>query len=204
MQNSNIQENMLFGIDEFSLRKIKESDLDILLQWRNSPRIHQMMLTDHLITAEEHKAWFERMRNGQIPWGLVFCYRGNPAGYNGFSIVDIKHQIYAPGSYLGDVHSIPSVSGLFMQFLSKEYAFFKMNAARLDITVLESNWKALKINKFFGYTLNCTSEEYISEKGIHKSLIKGFLTKEQWKTHRQDMMIMLGIDKSNWEKVVFR
>ena len=46
---------------DYHLRPIEERDLRLVLDWRNSPKVHNMMLTDHEITWEEHYTWFKRM-----------------------------------------------------------------------------------------------------------------------------------------------
>lgn len=202
MKETDVQGKVLLGVNEFSFRRIEEVDLDILLQWRNSPRIHRMMLTDHLITREEHRGWFERIRNNQRSRNLMFCYKDVPIGYQGFSVVDSDNGIYSPGSYLGESQKIPPEAGVFMQFLSKEYAFFRLNANQLNVTILECNSKSLKINGFFGYIFNHLDNAAVIKNGMHENIVKGFLTKEKWNVQRLNIMEMLGIDRIKWEKVV--
>lgn len=41
-------------------RKMRESDLDAVLRWRNHPNVRKCMLSQHEITMAEHLAWFKR------------------------------------------------------------------------------------------------------------------------------------------------
>ena len=50
-------------IGDYSICPIEERDLELLLNWRNSERIHSLMLTDHKITWEEHCNWFKKYLN---------------------------------------------------------------------------------------------------------------------------------------------
>lgn len=43
-------------MEEYSVRPLEEKDLRLVLDWRNSERVHSKMLTDHKITWEEHLA----------------------------------------------------------------------------------------------------------------------------------------------------
>lgn len=42
----------------YTLRPLEEKDLPIILEWRNSEKVHSKMLTDHKITWEEYYSWY--------------------------------------------------------------------------------------------------------------------------------------------------
>ncbi len=46
--------------DKSMIRQMVESDLEYVLTWRNHPSIRDYMLTQHEITAKEHRLWFNR------------------------------------------------------------------------------------------------------------------------------------------------
>ncbi|MBQ9478490.1 MAG: GNAT family N-acetyltransferase, partial [Selenomonadaceae bacterium] len=70
-----------FSIGAYAFREIRESDLPLLLEWRNSPRVHSKMLTDHKITWEEHKNWFKRIQDEAREGYFIFTFNGEPVGY---------------------------------------------------------------------------------------------------------------------------
>ena len=47
---------------ETDIRPMTQSDLDMVLAWRNHPAVRQHMLTQHIITPDEHHAWFAMAR----------------------------------------------------------------------------------------------------------------------------------------------
>ena len=51
----------MLSLKELNLRQITVKDLEIMLKWRNSESIRRYMLTDHVITLKEHRAWYQRM-----------------------------------------------------------------------------------------------------------------------------------------------
>ena len=59
-------------MSEYSLRPLEERDLQMVLQWRNSERVHSKMLTDHKIVWEEQFAWFQRIKDNPIKRNLIF------------------------------------------------------------------------------------------------------------------------------------
>ena len=64
----------------YTLRPLEEKDLPIILEWRNSEKVHSKMLTDHKITWEEHYSWYQRMKGQPIKRNLVFEYNETPIG----------------------------------------------------------------------------------------------------------------------------
>jgi UDP-2,4-diacetamido-2,4,6-trideoxy-beta-L-altropyranose hydrolase len=44
------------------LREIQESDLPLLLEWRNQPFVRQNMFNNSIITMDHHRKWYEKMK----------------------------------------------------------------------------------------------------------------------------------------------
>ncbi len=63
-------------MQDYHLRPIEERDLRLVLDWRNSPKVHDMMLTDHEITWDEHYGWFQRMKEQTLKRNFVFEHCG--------------------------------------------------------------------------------------------------------------------------------
>ena len=43
------------------LRKINESDLNLIMEWRMKPEVTRFMYTDPVLTIEHQKAWFREV-----------------------------------------------------------------------------------------------------------------------------------------------
>ena len=83
-------------MSEYSLRPLEERDLQMVLQWRNSERVHSKMLTDHKIVWEEHFAWFQRIKDNPIKRNLIFEFLGRPIGYIGYTEYDEEKGCCSP------------------------------------------------------------------------------------------------------------
>ena len=93
-------------IMNYTLRPLEEKDLSIILDWRNSEKVHSKMLTDHKITWDEHYSWYQRMKEQPIKRNLVFEYKGKPIGYIGYTEFDEENHTCSPGAYLGENGSV--------------------------------------------------------------------------------------------------
>lgn len=170
----------MLSFAEYSVRPITESDLSILLEWRNSDRIHSEMLTTHKITREEHYNWFKINEALSIPMHLIFQYRNRPVGYVGFTDCDDINQRCSIGSYLGEINGVPVDAGVILDYLGITYLFKYTNFNKVWSYVFLSNKRACKLNKFIGYT-----EE-------------GLLREHFWKNNKLEDVYVFAILRSEW------
>lgn len=175
-------------MEEYSIRPIEEKDLPMLLDWRNSERVHSKMLTEHKITWEEHFAWFQRIKENPVKRNLIFELSGRPIGYIGYTEYDEENRSCSPGAYLGEA-DVPIDAGLVLFYMSVEYAFAELGMDRLETSIFKSNKYAMKIDKFLGYKEINGSEEIFIKNGREESAVRIFMTKDDWHVRRQEIYI---------------
>lgn len=183
-----------FSMGAYAFREIREDDLPLLLEWRNSPFIHAKMLTNHKITWEEHLNWFRRISGAPTRLHFMFTCNGQPIGYKGYSDVDFEARTCSGGSYIGELDKCPKDAGIYLFFMSVEYAFTKLGMERFEIDVFASNKKALRLDSFMGYEFDKINGYCVTKDGKQKLVYHGVLTKEKWMTRRVDVAEMLQFD----------
>ena len=60
------------------MRPLEKRDRDMILPWRNDERTRAVAYTDHVISPEEHRAWFERVRTDETSCCLVLEGNSDP------------------------------------------------------------------------------------------------------------------------------
>lgn len=168
---------------EYKLRPIMIKDLHLLLQWRNSERIHSMMLTDHKITWKEHLTWFHRIETDTIKRNFVFEYRGCPIGYVGYTEYDSKRRVCSPGAYLGEIN-VPIDAGIYLFYMTLEYAFSELNMCRVETSIFKRNKKARRINEIFGYKVIPGIQLNYMKHGKREIVIRIAMTRAEWNTNK--------------------
>lgn len=63
------------------LRAINDADLDMLLAWRNSPQVRRFMYSPHMIQNDEHRRWYETIRDDNTRHPMIFMLDSKPAGF---------------------------------------------------------------------------------------------------------------------------
>ncbi len=176
------------NMEEYSVRPLEEKDLRLVLDWRNSERVHSKMLTDHKITWEEHFAWFQRSKDNPVKRNLVFCYKGRPIGYIGYTEYDDVNMICSPGVYLGDT-DVPIDAGINIAYMSMEYAFAKLNMEHLETSVFKNNKQALRVDKFLGYKEIPGKEEVYIKNGKEEVALRITISRTDWEEHKKKMQL---------------
>lgn len=189
---------MIYTLGEYGLRHIEEKDLELLLKWRNSEQIHKQMLTDHIITWEEHCAWFRQIKEELLKRNFIFCFNNTPIGYVGYTEYDIENQTCSPGAYLGPNMEVPIDAGITLFYVSIEYAFSKLSMKKLNTEVFKHNKKAIKLDKFLGYEF--ISEHIVMKNGTEKIAIRAELTREHWESVRTNVLAMFNFNDKVEEK----
>ena len=60
-----------------SFRDLIPASKETIRSWRNLPEIRKYMYTDHVITPEEHDAWFQRVTSDPTcKYWIIVCDAG--------------------------------------------------------------------------------------------------------------------------------
>ncbi len=131
------------------LRPIVDEELELMLSWRNAPGVRSNMYTRHVISIEEHRAWWAKIsqrddqcyfmyENASIPLGIV--------GFNSIVTTD-RHAFWA--FYASP--TAPRGTGTCMEFLALEHAFEVLKLHKLSCEVLAFNSSVIKLHQKFGF-----------------------------------------------------
>ncbi|WP_299948337.1 UDP-4-amino-4,6-dideoxy-N-acetyl-beta-L-altrosamine N-acetyltransferase [uncultured Microbulbifer sp.] len=131
-----------------SIRKMTDSDLDMVLEWRNHIDVRKYMFTQHVISWVEHKSWYERCLKIPTKHLLVFQLQGTPHGFISFSQIE-GGKIADWGFYTAPI--APRGTG---QLLGKEainFAFTNLGLCKICGQALSYNEKSINFHLRFGF-----------------------------------------------------
>lgn len=175
-------------LDTYNIRPLQKEDLKMVLEWRNSERIHSVMLTDHKITWEEHCQWFDKASKNKPCRNLIFEYCNKPIGYIGYTDYNDVEKTCSPGAYLGVVGDYVPIDAAFVLFYkTMEYAFNVLGMDKLITEVFKTNKKALKMDKFLGFEI--IQENLVLKSGIEVYTYTMVLDKGRWNIEREKFIL---------------
>jgi UDP-4-amino-4,6-dideoxy-N-acetyl-beta-L-altrosamine N-acetyltransferase len=132
------------------IRPLEESDLELILPWRNAPAVRQAMFTQHEISCDEHQAWFHLMQaDDSKRWFLYLNENNQPSGVVYFTDLDPAQRSLFWGFYASP-DSSPG-SGLRMSLDALDKAFNELALEKLNADVLANNLRSLNMHKIVGF-----------------------------------------------------
>lgn len=140
----------MLNYNSFSIRPIDINDKDRILQWRNSDRVRYNMYSDHIISQQEHDAWFARVLADTPVLCLIFLYQDKPIGFVSFTNVSAAHGRCYWAFYLGET-DVPRGAGSVMEFFALDYAFLTLKIRKLCCEVFTFNEGVIKLHDKFGF-----------------------------------------------------
>ncbi|MBR3622979.1 MAG: GNAT family N-acetyltransferase [Selenomonadaceae bacterium] len=167
------------SIGDYAIREIEESDLSQLLEWRNSPEIHSKMLTDHIITWDEHLAWFKKIKEQDPTLNFAFVYQDKLVGYAGYTKYDPVTKTGDGGSYLAPELDLPVDAGIYSGELLLYYGFETLGIKKTVTDVFLDNERVVKMNKLMGSKI--ISSHKLKKGGKVKEVVTMELTYEDWR-----------------------
>ncbi len=139
------------------LREATDADLADILNWRNQQPNRDVSVHHHVITAEEHAAWWSRVRTDPTRRVLIYERGGAPAGVvNFFDLaLDGDHRTGAWGFFLDADgleergETLPAWIEVMTQ--ASDYAFDDLALDDLVGEVLEHNEAVRQMNRRFRF-----------------------------------------------------
>ena len=171
---------------DYQLRPIQESDLELVLQWRNSERVRSNMYTDHIISLNEHKEWFFNTRYNQSMLHQICECNQQPIGVSNFTNIDKKNKKCYWGFYLGDTNLMIG-NGSIMGFMALQYAFEILDIRKLCSEVFKFNSSSIKLHNKLGFYQEGCFAKHIYKSGQYEDVVALALFEEQWLGLKDDL-----------------
>jgi UDP-4-amino-4,6-dideoxy-N-acetyl-beta-L-altrosamine N-acetyltransferase len=138
-------------------RTLEKDDLPTLLEWRNTDRIRQCMRNTHLITAEEHLTWWNKIHTDITRKALIFEVDRIAYGFMQFAQEDEKGKTLSWGFYTAP-HA-PRGTGRLMCEQAIYYAFEQLGCEVLRGQSIPDNLTSIRLHLALGFSQTTEGEE---------------------------------------------
>ena len=157
----------------------------MIREWRNLPQVRHYMLTDHVISADEHHAWFERVfesptcrywviRSDDQDVGLLYLYD-----------IDEEHRSCYWGFYRGDDTHGRNV-GMFAEYFALQFAFQELMLEKVLCETLDFNRGVLRLHQSFGFVEDEQRRGHIRRDDGAHDVICMEISREVWESKQPE------------------
>ena len=138
------------------LRPATDADQENVRTWRNHDEVRAVSLTQHVISADEHAAWWANTKDNPSRHVLIYERGGVPSGVVTFFDLDVDAKTSWWGYYL-DNDGLTARGELLPAWIqiqreAVKYADAELGLDSLDAEVLEINEGVRRFNKRNGFT----------------------------------------------------
>lgn len=163
------------------LRKVKESDLELMMNWRMNPAVTANLYTDPILNMEKQKKWYVKMIKDitvkywiieieSIPIGIIWLYQ-----------IDDFHKKCEWGYFIGNDSFRGKGIGRNLECNIYDYVFFKMNMNKLYCEIFNFNDRVISIHEKFGSEIEGVFKDHIFKNGKFHDVTSMAILKSKWK-----------------------
>ncbi len=145
-----------------TLRRLREADIELVRQWRNSQQISQFMEYREQITPEMQLEWFRSIDNFENFYYIIE-YHDKDIGLINSSRIEWDTVSSEGGIFLWDEHYYETFIPVWASLCLLETSYFILGAGRSVIKTLRDNERAKKLNTHLGYVLQPGQEEVYNQ-----------------------------------------
>ena len=161
-------------------RKIQESDLEMIMNWRMRTDITRVMFTDPNLTLEGQREWLEKIQNDPTQMHWITVSNGKPVGTAGLVGIDYVNLSCKSGGYIADRkdRDFETVIAQETGLLTVAFDVLKLN--RIQAEVMSNNQRVAKMLILNGYKQEGVFRQAVCKKGEYFDVIVCSMLKEEW------------------------
>jgi UDP-4-amino-4,6-dideoxy-N-acetyl-beta-L-altrosamine N-acetyltransferase len=169
------------------LSRLTESDLELILSWRNALEVRRNMYTHHEISPDEHRAWFERMRQDpSARWYLYQDAAGEPQGVVSFTAIDPAQQTAFWGFYAKP--EARAGTGLRILYEALELGFGRLDLRKINGEALATNTVSITLHKKVGFTPEGVFRAQHFDGTAEIDVVRLGMLASEWAEHRERLV----------------
>jgi hypothetical protein len=162
------------------LRKIKEKDLKMIMDWRTSPHITKYMYTDPNLTLEKQKKWFNNILNSEKVIYWVISCDNNDVGLLNLYDIDYKNKKCGWAYYIADKNFRGKGLSKNLELNLYKFVFETLGLNKLWCEVFSFNDKVIILHKLYGSEKEAIFKDHIYKNGEFHDVVRLAILKNKW------------------------
>ena len=126
---------------EMRIRRLKDEDLAIRVEWVNNPKIHKTMHFEVPITIEGTKKWFSKVSDSHDRVDFAFETEGRLCAMGGFTSINSEPELYI----FVDPNNKGNGIGSMATSLLCEYGFMHLHLNKIILYTNSDNLSYIQI-----------------------------------------------------------
>lgn len=147
-----MQSPLCFTRYGITLKELQRDEIEMVRQWRNDPKIAELMLDQTHITESMQKQWFDRMSESDSQYYFLAWFKDQPIGVASLINIDREQQTCEPGMYIYVDEYRNNVVPFCVAFALNDLAFEVFSLQTLYGKIFADNAASVRFHEACGYT----------------------------------------------------
>lgn len=177
-----------------NFRKIDQSDLEMIKNWKNQERILKNSRDRRVLTMEDQQKWFQRISRSETDDMYIVVRNGLPIGVCGLGRINKQDRTAEITYYLG-IQTNPAIDvmvGVEVYIFLKRKGFKEYNLNRLYGEAFEFNEGGIKLAYHCGFKKEGIRRQSVFWDGKYwDGIMVGLLAEEYWMQEAKSMKIVI-------------
>jgi len=170
-----------------TLRPVKSEDAEMLRTWRNLPQIARNMYTDHIITAEEHAAWFRSALADSTRRYWIICCDKKDVGLVNLYAIDPANRRCHWAFYVAEASAKGKGVGSAVEVEILRHVFEELKFNKLCCEVLAGNRGVVRMHQRFGFREEGLFRRHVRKGDDFADVVCMAILKEEWEQKRVEL-----------------
>lgn len=159
--------------DKIRLRLMSGEDTDLIVQWRNNPRVRNNFIYQKTFTREGHENWIRTMVDtGKVVQFIIEdLSSGQPVGSVYFRDIDKDHAKAEYGIFIGEDLAVGKGFGSEAARLAVKYGFEQLELHKIFLRVFADNAGAIRSYEKAGFIKEGYFKDDVCIDGRFKDLV---------------------------------
>ncbi len=167
-----------------TLRKIRESDLEAIMNWRMDPEITRYMNTDPRLTLEGQKKWLAAIRDNPDVRYWMILVDGQEAGVINLTGLTREDGVLGWAYYVGEKKLRSLKTALTLEMSLYDYIFDTLHKEALISDVFTLNKGVIQLHLLCGCEIMEEKKAHICKNDVFYDVTFMQMTRERWQQVR--------------------
>ncbi len=168
-----------------NLRSIKESDLELIMQWRMDPDITRYMNTNPKLTLDSQKKWLSFIKTSDNVRQWMIEVNEMPAGIINIAGIDWEKRNASWGYYIGEKKLRSLRTSLSLEMSLYDYVFDILGLEELHNEVFSLNTGVIKLHEACGSRIINEVKGEVEKEGVSYDVTHMSITADEWRNIRK-------------------
>lgn len=169
-----------------TMTRLREEDLEMVMDWRMRPYVTEFMNTDPVLTIEKQRAWFNRIkdRENQINW--IIRVEDEPVGFINVFDIDKTNSRCSWGYYIAEKKARSLQLALYLEWSLYDYVFDILKLHKLCNETFAENKQVIKLHIMCGGKEDGVMRDHIFKNGVYHDVSVGSILADDWFEKRKN------------------